>query len=411
MKVAIIGAGVGGLTLALSMLEVGIKDIDVYESSSKISELGVGINVLPHAMRELEELGLSEKLMSYGVETSELHYYTKQGQLVWKEMRGKLAGYNWPQISIHRGYLIKVLYDEVLLRLGADRIHTNHQMNDFKRNTNGSVTASFDDYSTTVDVLVACDGIHSTVRKLLYPNEGAPKWGGITMWRGVSLMKPFLKENSMLVAGGSEHRMVIYPIAKNVNADGEILINWIAKHKTTNAKIMPKEDWIHEVNENEIPESFKDFEFLKYSELLKKSKAIYKYPMIDRDPLPNWDFTSVTLLGDAAHPMYPSGSNGASQAIIDARVLSKLLVEKASVSDAIKAYDLDRRLATKSVVMANRQTGPEKCIDIVQKRAPNGFKVLDKVISESELKEVSESYKKMAGFDPNILNNRKSFSI
>lgn len=411
MKVAIIGAGVGGLTLTLSMLDAGIKDIDIYESAPEISELGVGINILPHAMRELEELGLLQNLMKVGVETSQLLYYTTQGQLIWEEARGKNKGYNWPQISIHRGHLIKVLYEKVLEKLGPQRIHTNHHLNNIKKNNDGSVTALFNDSSTTADCLIACDGIHSTVRKIFYPHEGSPKWNGITMWRGVSLMKPFLKNNSMVVAGSTNHRMVLYPISKEVNTEGKILINWIAKHKTTNAQLMPTEDWVHEVNPEELPLSFQDFEFLNISKLIKNSTAIYKYPMIDRDPLDNWDFGNITLLGDAAHPMYPSGSNGASQAIIDARFLSQQLALKPDIKKAIKTYDAKRRTTTEAIVLANRKTGPEKCIDIVEQRAPDGFINIDDVISKKELKEISSSYKRTAGFDPQTLNNRKSLSI
>jgi 5-methylphenazine-1-carboxylate 1-monooxygenase len=409
MKVAIIGAGVGGLTLALSMLKAGISDINIYESSSKINELGVGINILPHAMREMEELGLDEKLVAVSVETSELQYFTQKGQFIWGEKRGIRAGYNWPQISIHRGSLIKVLYDAVLQRLGSDRVHTNHELNDYEKNNDGSVTAFFDDYSVTTDLLVACDGIHSTVRKKLYPNEGAPKWGGITMWRGVSLMTPFLPDDSMVIAGRSEHRLVIYPISKHLNSDGKVLINWIAKHKTTKAQEMPKQDWVHSVSKKEIPEYFKNFDFLKFEALVENASAIYKYPQVDRDPLPSWNFENVTLLGDAAHPMYPSGSNGASQAILDASCLTQQLVNQSTVIDAIENYDEIRRVNTAEIVLKNRQAGPERCIDVVEDRAPDGFSTLADVISQQELKEMSSSYKKMAGFDPNILNNRNSF--
>ena len=410
MRIAIIGAGVGGLTLALSLLNVGIRDIHIYESSSAISELGVGINVLPHAMREMEKLGLLDELISVSVETSELKYFTQQGQLIWHEERGVNAGYKWPQISIHRGHLIKTLYEAVLNRLGSDRIHTNHHLNDFKKNEDGSVTAIFNGTANTVDCLIGCDGIHSAVRKKLYPNEGAPKWDGITMWRGVSEVKPFLKEDAMVIAGRSEHRMVIYPISKHLNSEGKILINWVAKHKTTNAQAMPKQDWIHQVGPTDMPKYFNNFDFVNVTDLIKSANAIYKYPQVDRDPLPSWDFGNVTLLGDAAHPMYPSGSNGASQAILDAGVLSQELIEQSSVAHAIKNYDNERRTITTEIVLKNRKAGPERCIDVVEARAPNGFEQLDDVISQSELKEISMSYKKSAGFDKQILNDKKSYA-
>lgn len=409
MEIAIIGAGVGGLTLALSLLNVGIRNIHIYESSSKVNELGVGINVLPHAMREMEKLGLLEELLAVSVETSELQYFTQQGQFIWKESRGINAGYNWPQISIHRGHLIKVLHEAVLQRLGFDRIHTNHKLNDFKQNNNDSVTAIFNNYSKTIDCLIGCDGIHSTVRNTLYPNEGSPKWNGITMWRGVSLMSPFLASDSMIIAGRSEHRLVVYPISKHLNSEGKFLINWVAKHKTTNAQEMPKQDWIHKVDHTEMPDYFKNFDFLNMTGLKVNATAIYKYPEVDRDPLPDWAFGNITLLGDAAHPMYPSGSNGASQAILDASVLSRQLAKQPTIAKAIKIYDNERRTSTAEIVLENRQSGPEKCIDIVENRAPDGFVTLDDVISQEELGEISTSYKKTAGFDQHILNNKNSF--
>lgn len=410
MEVAIIGAGVGGLTLSLLLHKYGIKNIHIYESSEEVSELGVGINILPHAMREMANLGLQEKLLSVSVETSELKYLTQQGQFIWKEKRGISAGYHWPQISIHRGQLINILYQEVIKKIGSNRIHTSHKLQTLKQNPDNSVTAIFDNTEKTVDCLIGCDGIHSTVRKKFYPNEGAPKWDGITMWRGTSLMDPGYIDNSMIIAGRSQHRMVMYPISKsNINGEKQ-LINWIAKHKTTTAQEMPKQDWIHEVKKSEVPEHFKNFEFLEVSNLINNASAIYKYPQVDRDPLPNWNFGNVTLLGDAAHPMYPSGSNGASQAIIDASVLSQFLVQKTSIEDALSAYDDDRRPSTAEIVYKNRQAGPEQCIDIVEDRAPKGFTSLKDIISHHELSTISSSYKKAAGFDPQTLNKMASMT-
>ena len=259
MKVLIIGGGIGGLTFALSLLSTGIRNIHIYESSSKINELGVGINILPHAMREMEKLDLLTNLISVSVETSELQYFTKDGQLIWKEKRGKNAGHNWPQISIHRGRLIKVLYEAVLERLGPERIHTNHRLDDFKQNSDGSVTAIFNSVTQNADCLIGCDGIHSVVRKKLYPNEGPAKWNGITMWRGVSQMNVnSIISDSMIIAGSSEHRLVTYPILEQLNPRKETLINWVAKHKTTDAQEMPKQSWIHEVKQTEMPEYFKN---------------------------------------------------------------------------------------------------------------------------------------------------------
>jgi len=228
------------------------------------------------------------------------------------------------------------------------------------------------------------------------------------MWRGVSEVKPFLKEDAMVIAGRSEHRMVMYPISKHLNDEGKVQINWVAKHKTTTAQAMPKQDWVHKVGSADMPQYFKNFDFINVTSLIENATAIYKYPQVDRDPLPSWDFGNVTLLGDAAHPMYPSGSNGASQAILDVGVLSQQLASQSTIAQAISNYDNERRIKTSEIVLKNRQAGPERIIDVVETRAPDGFDHLDDVISQSELNEISMSYKKSAGFDKQTLNHKLS---
>lgn len=402
MRIGIIGAGVGGLTLALSLIKKGFRDINVYEASEQINELGVGINVLPHAMRVMDELNLLEELVKNSVETNNLKYFTKNGQLILTDKRGKNAGYQWPQISIHRSHLITILHQALSARLGKDRIHTNHRFTHFARNPDHSITAFFANKTEEFDLLIGCDGIHSVVRKALYPGEGAPKWDGITMWRAVSYMPASEMYESMIIAGKSEHRMVIYPIEKKSN--GHYLINWVAKHKTDNAQAMPKQDWVHKVDKHEIPEYFENYGFLEISELISNAQAIYKYPQVDRDPLPTWNFQNITLLGDAAHPMYPSGSNGASQAILDAESLARYLRSEDSISLGIEKYDADRRTATTEIVLKNRKAGPERCIDVVETRAPEGFYRIEDVISNHELQSILSDYKKAAGFDRTTLS-------
>lgn len=402
MHVAIIGAGVGGLSLALSLLKKGFSNIDVYESLPEVSELGVGINILPHAMKQMDYLGVLNELLDVSVETPELQYYTRQGQLIWREARGKNAGYSWPQISIHRGDLVKVLLAAVKHRLGENRIHTKHKLKGFEQRANGKVSAVFEGFSKEYDCLVGCDGIHSAVRASLYPDEGAPKWGGITMWRGVTYMPSIIEKNPMVIAGSSTRCIVLYPISKP-DKKGKILMNWVVKYQTSSAQRMPKQDWVHSANIHEIPDSFKEFSFLQYENLINNAECIYKYPQVDRDPLPTWSFGNVSLLGDAAHPMYPSGSNGASQAILDAGELAQYLLDQPSISAAIKAYDDNRRPATSKVVFSNRKAGPERCIDVVEARAPHGFDRLDDVVSYQELKEINDAYKKIAGFEVKAL--------
>jgi 2-polyprenyl-6-methoxyphenol hydroxylase-like FAD-dependent oxidoreductase len=420
VKVAIVGGGIGGMTLALSLHDAGISDIDVYETVPAIKELGVGINVLPHAVRELTELGLLDALYATGIPTAELVYYSKHGQRIWGEPRGLAAGYKWPQFSVHRGELLGILYRAVRRRLGNERVHTGHHLVRFGHDTPRRVWGEFIDRASgaevgrvEADLLVAADGIHSVARDTLFPDEGPPKWNGITMWRGVTVAKPFLTGRTMIFAGHFRQRMVIYPISRRHEDQGGSLINWVAELKTADDQPMPRQDWEYVARRDEVLDAFHSyvFDFLDVPALIRGAEAIYQYPMVDRDPLPTWNFGRVTLLGDAAHPMYPVGSNGASQAILDARLLARELAEQSSIDRAIARYDAERRPATAAVVQANRRVGPEKCLEIVEERAPNGFTNLDSIISQQELEEISRSYKRAAGFDPEMLNNRPSLSI
>jgi 2-polyprenyl-6-methoxyphenol hydroxylase-like FAD-dependent oxidoreductase len=420
VKIAIVGGGIGGLALALAMIDAGISDVDIYESASAVKELGVGINVLPHAVRELTELGLLGDLSGVGIPTAEWVLHSKHGQRIWSEPRGVAAGYNWPQFSIHRGELLGVLYRAVLGRLGADRVHTGHHLIRFGRTKGAEVWGDFVDRVTgesvarvEADLLVGCDGIHSVVRQALYPQEGPPKWNGITMWRGVTEGNPFLSGRTMIAAGYPGRTVVIYPISKRHEDQGRAWINWVANARTAEGGPMPAQDWQHAVDREQVLATFASFrfDFLDVPALIRSAEVVYQYPMVDRDPLPTWDFGRVTLLGDAAHPMYPTGANGASQAIIDARVLARELALQSSVQAAVTAYDTQRRPDTGAVVEANRQGGPMRPLALVEQRAPNGFTTLDDVISPNELAQIAELYKHTAGFDAAMLNNRPSLSV
>jgi 2-polyprenyl-6-methoxyphenol hydroxylase-like FAD-dependent oxidoreductase len=249
MKVAIAGGGIGGMTLGLSLFDAGIEDVEIYESVSAIRELGVGINVLPHAVRELSELGLLQELQNVGIPTAELVYYSKHGQRIWSEPRGLAAGYNWPQFSVHRGELVAILHRAIIQRLGSSRLHTGHHLARFGEAA-GCVWAEFTDKKTgesvartEADLLVACDGVHSIVRETLNPNEGSLLWNGITMWRGVTKGKPFLSGRTMIMAGSFARRVVVYPISKQYEDRGEALINWVAEFKNATDQPMPRQDW------------------------------------------------------------------------------------------------------------------------------------------------------------------------
>lgn len=333
MTVAIAGGGIGGMALALSLHDAGIRDVEIFESASGVKELGVGINVLPHATRELTELGLLDDLQAVGIPTAELAYYSRHGQRIWSEPRGLDAGYRWPQISIHRGELLGLLHRAVVERLGVERVHTGHHLAAFGQE-HGRAWATFVDRASgaprgrvEADLLGGADGVHSVVRRACYPEEGPPKWNGVMMWRAVTEAQPLLSGRTMIMAGHFARRAVVYPISRQHEARGAALLNWVAEFKVADGQPEPTRDWEHRARLEDVLAPFESyvFEFLDVPALIRGAEAIYQYPMVDRDPLPTWNFGRVTLLGDAAHPMFPVGSNGASQAIIDARLLAREL--------------------------------------------------------------------------------------
>ncbi|MEO9875229.1 MAG: flavin-dependent oxidoreductase [Anderseniella sp.] len=413
MKVVIVGGGIGGLATALMLHDRGIK-AEVYERSEEIRELGVGINTLPHAIRELAKIGLLDVLDQVAIRTHELIYQNRQGQTIWQELRGTDAGLDVPQFSIHRGRLQGVLRDAVIDRLGPDAIRTGHACTGVKPG-DGFATAVFEtageqELLVDGDAVIACDGIHSVVRKQFYPDQGDPKWNGIMLWRGACLWDPFLTGRSMVIAGGMDAKLVLYPIANDDRADGKVLMNWAVAAKMGDGSTpMPRrEDWNREGVMSELlpfVENTFSLDVLDPLALIRETGTFYEYPMCDRDPVGQWTFDRVTLLGDAAHPMYPVGSNGASQAILDARCLADRLAEcENDVSAALQAYEAERLPATSEIVRQNRGGGPERVIDLVNQRAPDGFGKLPDVASHEELEAVVRGYQKTAGFDKASVN-------
>jgi 5-methylphenazine-1-carboxylate 1-monooxygenase len=336
MRVLIAGGGIGGLSLALSLHAAGIDDIEVFEAAPAVAELGVGINVLPHAVRELTELGLGDALAETGYATGELGLYNKHGQRIWAERRGLDAGYRWPQYSIHRGRLLGVLHRAVLERIGAERLHTGCRVVAATDTATVRLTGEITGV-VSGDVLVAADGVHSVIRSQLYPDEGPALWNGQTLWRAVAHAPPFLTGRTMVVVGHWGHRAVVYPISTAV--DGLVLTNVVFEAQTAAGKPMPRQDWNHAVNRDEVRALFGTmrFDWLDVASLIEEAEQWWQYPMVDRDPLPRWTFGRVTLLGDAAHAMYPVGSNGASQAIIDARTLARAFAVEPTIDAALAA--------------------------------------------------------------------------
>jgi 5-methylphenazine-1-carboxylate 1-monooxygenase len=410
MQVVVVGGGIGGLTLGLMLHARGIK-CHIYEASPKIRELGVGINVLPHAIAELAELGLLARLDEVAIRTRELIYANRFGQEIWREPRGVEAGYKVPQFSIHRGQLQGVLHDAVIDRLGRRAVHTGHVFTAFTQEE-GAVKARFkklpNGSRTTVagDIVIGCDGIHSTVRRQLFPNEAGLKWNGVLMWRGATVAKGFLDGRTMIVGGGFNNKLVLYPIAPSKN--GKQLINWVVTYRMGDGSnpAPRREDWNRHGTLDELMPHVRQFStpHVDLTKLVKGAPAFYEYPMADRDPLPRWTHGRVTLLGDAAHPMYPVGSNGASQAILDARCLADLLVSSEHARSALCAYEADRLPKTAEIVRNNRKGGPEGVIDEVERRAPDGFDRIDDVLSHAEREAIVKGYAQLAGFAKEQVN-------
>ena len=411
MTVLIAGGGIGGLTLALSLHQIGIP-ARIFESVAGLKPPGVGINVLPHAVRELIELGLLDQLEASGVRTRELAYFSKYGKPIWSEPRGIEAGYKWPQFSIHRGTLQQILLDAAIERLGAENILTSHHLSDWTE-TSGGVRADFIDKATgkpagSYDgaLLIAADGIHSRIREKLYPDEGPPIWNGRILWRGITASDAFLSGRTMIMAGHEILKFVCYPISKQPDASGKHQINWVAERHMPPTYQWRREDYNRTAKLEEFLPWFEDwkFDWLDVPGLIRNCPHSYEYPLVDRDPIAQWTFGRTTLMGDAAHPMYPIGSNGASQAILDARVLTREILAQGEIPAALAAYEAERRPATSDLVMLNRRNGPEQVMQMVEERAPDGYKIVTDVLSQKELEDIAANYKRVAGFQVEALN-------
>jgi 2-polyprenyl-6-methoxyphenol hydroxylase-like FAD-dependent oxidoreductase len=404
MRIAIVGGGIGGLALALGLHQRGIA-CEVYEGAPEIRELGVGITLLPHAVRELAALGVLPELEPLGIENLESVFFNRWGQFIYREPRGRHAGYSVPELGMHRGKLHGVLYQAAVQRLGAQRIHLDHRCVGLQQDAQ-QVTLAFNDATggarapVQADIVIACDGVNSAVRRQFYPQE-KPAFAGINTWRGVTVRKPILTGKTYMRMGSIDTgKMVIYPIADNVDGQGNQLVNWVAEIRQAD---MGMNDWNKPGRLEDFLHVYADwkFDWLDVPELITQASEILEYPMVDKDPVPRWTFGRVTFLGDAAHPMYPRGSNGSAQALIDAATLSKMLAEGGGDAPAaLQRYEAARLPATAKVVETNRTVPPD--FIIMKADELSGGKpfpgTIDDLVSQQELRRISEDYKKVAGF-------------
>lgn len=407
MKVLISGGGIGGLTLALS-LQQRFEDLDVhvYEAAAEFKPLGLGINLMPHAIRVLTDLGLGDRLAEVAVEAKEFAFFTSNGQHIYSEPTGVHAGHAYPHYSIHRGDFHRILYTAFLERIGVDRLHVGHRLSTFAQDEE-AVSATFvgpdgqEVAGATGDVLVGADGFHSAVRSQLYPDQSAPVFHGINMWRGVTRHQPFLSGASATRIGALNRtgKLVAYPMRGDIDGEGTQLVNWVAEILTDDASPTDwsapgrLEDFIHHF------EGWK-FDWLDCEALIRDADSILSYPMVDRDPLDRWTFGRVTLLGDAAHPMYPRGGNGAAQAILDGEALAQHLAAEEDERAALAAYEAERLPIVNRIVLTNRSTPPDALIDLVESRTGGrAFERIEDVVSTEEIEAISKGYQRVAGYD------------
>jgi 5-methylphenazine-1-carboxylate 1-monooxygenase len=413
LPVLVAGGGIGGLSVALTLHQIGVACV-VLESVACLKPLGVGINLQPNAVRELYELGIGpEQLDAIGVQTKEWALVGLNGNDVYSEPRGLLAGYKWPQYSVHRGGLQMLLYRAAVERLGADSIRLGSEVKGYRNRSDGAGvsaqvrTSNGETLEIDGSLLIGADGLHSAVRAQMHPDQPPIQWGGAIMWRGTTPGAPIRSGASFVGLGTNRQRVVFYPISRPDPATGLATINWIAEITVDNTSGWTHSDWNRKVEVDVFIEHFEDwdYEWLDVPAMLRGADEVFEYPMIDRDPVPTWADGNVALLGDAAHVMYPTGSNGASQAVVDARVLGAAMLEHGVTSQALRAYDAQLCADISAVVLRNRGAGPFGLLNLLDERCGSVFDDIDTVIPRAEREDFMRRYQAAAGFAMEQLNN------
>ena len=410
MTVLVAGGGIAGMSMALTCHQLGLQ-AQVFESVSELQPLGVGINLQPNAVRELYDLGFEAELDQIGLRASEWALVGRNGNDVWSEPRGERAGYRWPQFSVHRGELQMMLLGAVQDRLGESAVHTGHQVTGYRNEGDRVVAVGIDDagapFECEGEVLIGADGLHSALRSQLVPDEGGPIWGGQVMWRGTSLGVPIRSGAAFVLVGSLEHRFVCYPISSPDPDTGLATINWIAELTyDPSTDHFEQSDWNRRVDISKFIHHFEDWnwDWLDVPSLIRRADDVYEYPMVDRDPLDRWVEGRMALCGDAAHVMYPVGSNGASQAIVDTRVLGAAFAQHGVGPDALMAYEARLRDDVNELVLRNRGQGPIAILGTVHERCGGVFDDIEDVMSRAEIEDFMARYKAAAGFAIETLN-------
>jgi len=410
-RVIIAGGGIAGLAAALTLEQIGVP-FTVYEGVRELAPLGVGINIQPNAVRELGDLGIgTSELDRIGIPAREWALVGLNGNDIYSEPRGLLAGYKWPQYAVHRGRLHMLLYETLVARAGADTVRLGHRVTGDERHADGSVTAIVrradgSEFRDTGTLLLGADGIHSAVRMQMHPKQPPIHWGGAIMWRGTTLGRPIRTGSSFIGLGTHKHRVVVYPISQPDPKTGLAVINWIAERTLSDTESWQNSGWFRRVEIAEFAHHFDGwkYDWLDVPDLIARADVAYENPMIDRDPVPTWQDGPVLLVGDAAHAMYPTGSNGASQAIIDARQLGKAMLEHGVTPDALAAFDKRHCGPISELVLRNRGAGPFGLLNLVDERCGGQFDTIDDVVPPEERNEFMARYKAAAGFAIEQLN-------
>ncbi|GGU70765.1 flavin-dependent oxidoreductase [Streptomyces litmocidini] len=424
--ILIAGGGIAGLTAALALHAAGFERITVVEAAAAVRPVGAGLNLMPNAVRELDALGLLDALEAGALRTRELRYYHRSGGLISREPRGLGAGYRWPQLSVHRGHLQQVLAGAVRARLGSTALVTGVKVTGVEPLPSGRPRLRLEHREGPVrgraslepDVLVGADGIRSAVRAALNPAEGGPPWNGMLVWRGVSRMPARAVGSFMLIAGDDRQKAVVYPVGRPTGPGREVLVNWaLARPADTPAaggEERQRGDWNRAVPVETFLPHYEGWEFdgVSVPAVLRAADTAHEYPMVDRDPLDRWTHGRTTLIGDAAHAMYPIGSNGATQSIVDARALAHALARHPDdPAEGLAAYERERRPAMTALQHANRRLGPEVVIDLAHARAPHGFTDIHQVIPAEELAAIAGRYAATGAFDPAAVNQGSPYDV